>query len=211
MSNLSREIVVYKVSAPATTIRSARKSWFLGTLSQGDYFYHYYSDPTREGHWVWGYTPHHYGSLNGFGWISLDDLHHTKQAPPHFDDKVLRQIRTRQRLIGTHFTDLYTHHAHRPTEGSGDAEWKVTIKNGVSVPFYINQRNGHPVHGQFHRGKSYLRSADTPLNAHGKPTGKLKVRYLLKQNPNLMVANFDGDGYWGFILKQGDNFTVDFS
>lgn len=50
------KIVVYQVTDTATTMRSARGSWFIGTLSKGDHFYHHFADSTREGQWVWGYT-----------------------------------------------------------------------------------------------------------------------------------------------------------
>lgn len=201
------KIVVYKVTAPATTMRSARGSWFIGTLSKDDNFYHYFSDPTREGNWIWGYTLHRYGYLDGFGWVSLDDLDRVEQSPPHLDDSVRQKLQAPQKRMGKEFTSHFTHPDHRPTEKSEDAEWKVTIKKGVSVPFYINQRDGRPVPGQLHRTKPQLTSVDDGT--------KLKVRYLVLENRNLMVVNFDSpapgkDGNWGFILKEGDNFTVDF-
>lgn len=196
------KVVVYQVTDTAMTMRSARGSWFIGTLSKKDHFYHYYSDPTREGNWVWGYTPHRYGCLDGFGWVSLDDLDLLKQDPPHLDESVRRKLQAPQRLTSTDFTSKHAHPDHLPAVGSEDAEWKVTIKPGASVPFYINQRDGGPVPGQLHHAKPQLTSADDGKN--------LKVRYLVRQNPNLMVANFAGTGYWGFILKQGDNFTVNF-
>jgi hypothetical protein len=195
------QIVVYQVTDTTTTMRSARGSWFIGTLSKGDHFYHYFSDPTREGQWIWGYTPHRYGCLDGFGWVSLDDLAPLKQNPPQLDESVRRHLQTRQRLMGTDFTDQHAHASHRPTVGSDGAEWKVTIKSGATVPFYINQRDGRPAANQLHRAKPQLTSADD---------GSVRVRYLVRENPNLMVADLAGTGYWGFILKQGDNFTVHF-
>lgn len=196
------KIVVYRVRDSTTTMRSAHGSWFIGTLSKGDHFYHYYSDPTRDGKWIWGYTPHRYGCLHGLGWVSVDDLEMLDQKPPNLDDSIHRDLQAPKRLMGIEFTSRYADDSHLPTDKSDQAEWKVTIKKGVTVPFYINQRDGHPVPSQLHPAKPQLTSADD-----GE---KLKVRYLVKEHPNLMVADFAGKGHWGFILKQGDNFTVDF-
>jgi hypothetical protein len=198
------KIVVYKVRDDTTTMRSARGSWFIGTLSKGDHFYHHPSDPTREGNWVWGFTPHRYGCLKGFGWVSLDDLELLSQKPPNLDETVQRKLQTppKPKLMGEEFTSRHAHDSHLPTPKSNAAEWKVTIKKGAIVPFYINQRDGQPVADQFHRTHPKLTSGDDG--------NKLKIRYLVRQNPNLMVADVGGTGKWGFILKQGDNFSVDF-
>jgi hypothetical protein len=196
------KIVVYEVTAPATTMRSARGSWFIGTLAKGDHFYHHHSDPSRKDHWVWGYTKHGYGCLSGFGWVSLDDLELVKKSPPQLDDSVRRELQEPKELMSTDFTSKYAHPSHLPTTRSDDAEWQVTIKKGATVPFYINERDGRPLANQLHRTRPQLTSTDDGQ--------KLKVRYLVKQNPNLMVVNLAGAGHWGFILKQGDNFTVNF-
>jgi hypothetical protein len=198
--------VVYKVRDDTTTMRSgvtAKGSWFIGTLSKGDRFYHYWSDPTRIGKWIWGHTPHGYGCLDGRGWVSVDDLELVNEKLPDLDNSVRQKLREPHNWTGDEFTNRFAHESHLPTDKSKGAEWKVTIKQGAIVPFYINQRDGQPVAGQLHRTHPKLTSADDG--------SKLKVRYLLKKNPNLMVADIVGAGSWGFILKQGDNFTVDFN
>lgn len=198
-------IVVYKVAAPATTMRSARGSWFMGTLSKDDRFYHYQSDATRDEKWVWGYTPHRYGCMNGFGWVALEDLD-VIQETAKLDDAIRQKLKSPERsdskhkgLTGEDFIKKYAHADHRPTAGSSDAEWPFSIKRGATVRFYINQRDGHPVSEQLHRTKPHLTSSDNG-----------KVRYLVRENPNLMVVNLTGHGFWGFMLKEGDNFTVRF-
>lgn len=213
MSKFLERIVIYTVKDSNTTMRSARKSFLLGTLSPGDYFYHYHSDPTREGDWVWGYTPKRYGCLNGFGWVPRFKLKREEhQKLPVFGKSIEKRLRNRERWVDTLrykgdrlFRDEHTYPGiYPPTPGKQDAEYKVTIKPGIVVPFYVNQIGGNPL-PQRH-AKSYFTSVDTP-ETHGK--GNLNVRFVTRQNPNLMVANFIGNGRWGFILRKSpDDFTI---
>jgi chemotaxis protein histidine kinase CheA len=206
------KVVVYKVKTPTATMRSSYNSWFIGTLYKDDRFYHFESERTHKEGCIMGYTQHRYGCLDGSGWVSLKRLERLDEPPPALSQSIRKRLQDGESWRGPQFIEKFADHRddkHQPKSKSKDAEWKVTIKKGASVPFYINQRDGRPMLGQLHlhRKKPQLTSEDDGQ--------KLKVRYLVRGNPNLMVVNFDSprpgrDGYWGFILKQGDNFTVDF-
>lgn len=197
------------------TMRSSHGSWFIGSLLEGDVFYHYPTEKvTRDHGYAWIYSPGGKGAFGGFGWALLTKIRRQKGDPkiPHLDHQTIQRL---HHPISLRSRDFINAHAAQPfpPEGSGGPTGKVTIEKG-HVPFYANQKGGVPK--DLHPQKPFLTAED-----------KVKLRYIVSNTQKrLIVVDFirrgfhghdkpmKGDGIWGFILQQNDgsggkNFTYE--